>query len=1328
MKNMHVDSLKPMVINANYDPNLATKKLSNIRESMYSSRLKTQNVTTHLYRFDGLMHDIQKVENPKTHVLEDVDKGFIVHPKINEWHGLNSSYLTHTIYGSPIEYGNIYNYYKDRRKIFTSEEILLHPNIFRYVLLFFIDGKLYSGIYYNKERTIHEYVQGVYFLFTEETITIAIQPSQYITEDSSWSLLLIPSITSYGTIKAPYGLFTESTNSLNISSFIKYSTSKSGNSNEYIMAIGNPNDYSMSIINGCTLNTTTLTLPDNWVKDNPSVVQEKSFVKFFIFNARCLYTTYKQYISEGDCLNLVIDRPIPLNSILVWKEVENPSSEVLLTMGETEDYTITFKYPNLYCINILDNDGSTYRVELFYGELDNKSDESARDFYNEFEDFIKSEPYTYVSNLHSGDVPESLKNYEVRSLDDFIDNYYKNGTFDESSYITNDIFKMFLINEYGIHNPNEVLDYFESSYDLFYGSQYHRWFIETANTVIQNRSIMDTSGHVIDTSDTIFFDEPMSFLIVKNPRSKELSSRIWIDGIHFIGLPTYTEKQTIYIYFPKKYIKEDTVIELELIEASDQISRSITFTDENRSGRLGEKRDGEVKVARSADLLFIKNTEDGKEILFNQPYSSSKTHIEVLVRQFHSLMEYYKDNFYKSNTSINSPETSITSSKFNDEGMRHLREYMRNSVHDNEIDDYWDSHLSNFPYSHSGNDDERDNYLGDEFMAYNFSIRPQSISKFLIRNNNEDDNFEMTILNIANLDYVNLKIDGLEDDPYTHEELNQYPFTNLDLHKFTHNMISSADIRDYSDSCHMEFTINDPDSDDKPIAVSTYPDHYAFFIGGRRIFNENTSNRYFIKTPVNSEDKCSQYGRKVFFKASPILSLMNNDQMSIVHLPYAEKVVCHISSIPNVFRPMITPRRIYNIRSLYNHNIIKGVSTKPYKFPPINDHFALYDQKGRKLRFYLSVEKGMADFTHEELHAYTHIGLKDGFMVHGHGSGASEDNGMANELHRYFNDYEMTHEQIRNEKYIHGYVNRLSIDEFSLKKVWDENLGHYYYVILGYNKNLPRPVYLYHDDTIWKEGDPAEKFFACSYSERETSRFFFEDIEPSGKNEDGTVDDPLIKNKTTGLIDFRNLPGYSTCPLTRPFSLKYYDVYLNGRKLNHTQVKVLSETVIQIVNVKSNGSMYVVEKFMNYTEDQNIFDIVSTASTKNYLTSYNEKLLRSSEEYFNFKVENYFISPFELEADLYTNSAKNVRNTSNLVLDVIEDNTTNETVALYNSIDNDDYGLSIKDGESVDTIRKWKSHDFDDLIYKTYEDEEESSKDKDLPENAIRVIKEGWRT
>lgn len=86
--------------------------------------------------------------------------------------------------------------------------------------------------------------------------------------------------------------------------------------------------------------------------------------------------------------------------------------------------------------------------------------------------------------------------------------------------------------------------------------------------------------------------------------------------------------------------------------------------------------------------------------------------------------------------------------------------------------------------------------------------------------------------------------------------------------------------------------------------------------------------------------------------------------------------------------------------------------------------------------------------------------------------------------------------------------------------------------------------------------------------------------------------------------------------LSRPFDLSYYSVYLNGRKLNYTNIQIISENTIRLRNVHSTKNLYIFEKSF----DDDIFNFKESD-----YQSLHEALLYNDKEYYDFIINNSII-------------------------------------------------------------------------------------------------------
>lgn len=83
--------------------------------------------------------------------------------------------------------------------------------------------------------------------------------------------------------------------------------------------------------------------------------------------------------------------------------------------------------------------------------------------------------------------------------------------------------------------------------------------------------------------------------------------------------------------------------------------------------------------------------------------------------------------------------------------------------------------------------------------------------------------------------------------------------------------------------------------------------------------------------------------------------------------------------------------------------------------------------------------------------------------------------------------------------------------------------------------------------------------------------------------------------------------------LSRPFDLSYYSIYLNGRKLNYTNIQIISETIVRLRNVYSTKNLYIFEKSF----DEDIFKFKESD-----FQSLHEALLYSDKDYYDYIIDN----------------------------------------------------------------------------------------------------------
>lgn len=119
-----------------------------------------------------------------------------------------------------------------------------------------------------------------------------------------------------------------------------------------------------------------------------------------------------------------------------------------------------------------------------------------------------------------------------------------------------------------------------------------------------------------------------------------------------------------------------------------------------------------------------------------------------------------------------------------------------------------------------------------------------------------------------------------------------------------------------------------------------------------------------------------------------------------------------------------------------------------------------------------------------------------------------------------------------------------------------------------------------------------------------------------------------------GYLDLQALNAAGTGNFRHPFSLKYYDVFLNGFKLNSTQIRIITPFYIAIQNVRTRKSLVIYEKIPG---DETFYFASGDSST--YLA---DKL-------------------FNIDSTYYTNMI-------NSLSDIIEDTSITDMISEVNAI------------------------------------------------------------
>lgn len=237
--------------------------------------------------------------------------------------------------------------------------------------------------------------------------------------------------------------------------------------------------------------------------------------------------------------------PLPIENIITFVERDG-------VLRFDNSITVDLYYPNIYHLNNVQPEDKVYAYILYTDTVD-----------SEYENDLA------LLKLLSGDL---LNRYKIDSLPEFVKTYMPLDItwFDGSEYTDcmyypdRVLYNIDALAQYVLHDKNILLKY------LIYRLDHcPRYYINVAKLSLDGRVRTDTYNECDVEGDIVFFDEPNYVFSLRRryiPNTYFGSDfRIFIDG-KFLSPKLYefiTTMDYYHFYIPTKYIKEDSVIELE---------------------------------------------------------------------------------------------------------------------------------------------------------------------------------------------------------------------------------------------------------------------------------------------------------------------------------------------------------------------------------------------------------------------------------------------------------------------------------------------------------------------------------------------------------------------------------------------------------------------------------------------------------------------------------------------------------------------------------------------------------------------------------------------
>lgn len=510
---------------------------------------------------------------------------FYINPTLNFQYKLPSN-----TYTCVIEEGLV-NYFTKKKFILSVkpdtilylDEINTNPEYYEKRLWFFVDGYMMQkiGIIVKSYATIlvlyPDAENGV-----KETLIRELSD-----QGKEWSLLMMP-YTNYGRVRAsswslfgtsnllPYEKFTNFENIVDVAKN-SYSLFTNWSSKDPTLLTGNNSIIEIKD------NAYHFTIPEE-TREHIRVAPVMSTV--YSFNNRNIQSFAFLPPEERWFRTEKLNCPVHPNCILVYKW--NPE---LKTKEYLQDAVLDSHYPNIFKVNTA-YEGWLY-VEWYYIDWDGYK---YVDMWKEYIDWMGED--NYYEAVKNGTLPDVIKDFKWQ------DWYYSVKDF-ETNYPSQDSYQYRLdfINQF-IHLFPEILeDYYEDRTKDAYDGITDSFIIDVGNenTEIYDRGVDSNKDQIENPFSQEDFDEEHVWFAITNGSNEYRLFRIWVDGYRIIDFKHYDECGVDYVYIPKRLVKEDSIIEIEMIVEGQNPLTEMNF----ESLQELEKVNSAKGFVRPADLAFF---------------------------------------------------------------------------------------------------------------------------------------------------------------------------------------------------------------------------------------------------------------------------------------------------------------------------------------------------------------------------------------------------------------------------------------------------------------------------------------------------------------------------------------------------------------------------------------------------------------------------------------------------------------------------------------------------------------------------------------------------
>jgi hypothetical protein len=502
----------------------------------------------------------------------------VVDSLLNTERELPAGSYTYIIPTNNINFINKKNIKLNSNRRYSLSEIQISNAIFERKILFFLGDYLFTGI---------KIIPGEYntILVIEPTMLEGLTPQDMISlGETRWTLFFMPT----GNYMEAYNQKSLLINSakpanINLSLFNKAGFNKENKKNSWLIGFTeNSNTPNLMML---AMGTMTSENKIDYFTTNTgfgsSILSSSriNLAKVVAINNTNIYKLYDLNTETKFSIPLIDaagnkKNPVHADNILIFEKSSSATGEKLKFM---HDVKVIQYFPNVY--KIVNLNGSDYTFTpvnssrlcamVYYSN----EDDYTCTFINPIADYMDYNS-NYINDVINGTLPPEVAEYIPRTNTFNISDYLNSNTFPYSS-----LYKLTKL----IYMLNDDPSRFRTLYEklLTVNKKYiTRWVKRVADMPgFRLKSRLFNNYEIKDPSKYVTFPETMVFLKITHSDNRLYPIAVWIDGERVLTPYRYIDNFIEYLYLPLSKVKDDSVIELEMINVPDnnRVTASVRF-------------------------------------------------------------------------------------------------------------------------------------------------------------------------------------------------------------------------------------------------------------------------------------------------------------------------------------------------------------------------------------------------------------------------------------------------------------------------------------------------------------------------------------------------------------------------------------------------------------------------------------------------------------------------------------------------------------------------------------------------------------------------------